>query len=199
MQKTAPLTYNFKESMADPSQMVRASTIALLIVAGTYVILGVGLYALFPDIDGDVLHTLPAEGWLPIVTRLSMAVVVFVTAPLLIVPCGQLIEGKILKTSSPTEEIPYAVRASVRIGIALLCVSISVLVPGFVSVLGLVGCASVAVVGFVVPPLLFLRLRLQYSRWSWDMTLDLVMLLWGTIATAISTSYAFRTAVSSKL
>jgi amino acid permease len=193
----APLTYNFRESMADPSQMVPASTAALLIVAGSYVVIGVGLYALFPTIDGDVLHTLPATGWLPILTRLSMTVVVFVTAPLLIVPCGQLIEGKVMKTHN-IHDIPHGVRAVVRIGIALLCVSISVLVPGFVNVLSLVGCACVAAVGFVVPPLLYLQLSLmrQRSSWTWDLIGDVVMLVWGIVATAITTRYTFKTIIS---
>ena len=187
----APLTYNFRESMTEPTQILRASTAALLIVACSYVVLGVGLYSLFPDIDGDVLHTLPAEGWLPVVIRLSMAVVVCVTAPLLILPCGQLVEGKIAKNSAASE-VPYSTRVVVRMGIALTCVSISVLVPGFVSVLSLVGCASVAAVGFVVPPLLFLRLRYLRSLWSWDLVFDVVMLLWGVVATAITTSYTFQ-------
>jgi len=208
----APLTYNFRESMAEPTHMVRASTAALLVVAGSYVILGVGLYYLFPDIDGDVLHTLPAEGWFPIVIRLSMAVVIFVTAPLLIVPCGQLVEGKIstiLSSSNHDDNdndddddaaaMPYGVQVFVRIGIALLCVSISVMVPGFVSVLSLVGCASVAAVGFVIPPLLFLRLRFLRSMLSYDLVLDVAMLVWGFFATAISTSYAFRSVLESNL
>lgn len=187
----APLTYNFRESMTEPQHMVQASTAALLIVAGSYVVLGVGLYSLFPDIDGDVLHTLPSDGWLPVVIRLSMAVVVFVTAPLLILPCGQLIEGKITKDMDASD-VSYSVRIIVRMGIALTCVTISVMVPGFVSVLSLVGCASVAAVGFVVPPLLYLRLRFLRSLWTWDLIFDAIMLVWGVVATGITTSYTFQ-------
>jgi amino acid permease len=197
----APLTFSFRESMAEPAHMVRASAMALIVVATSYVVVGVGLYSLFPTISGDVLHMLPAEGWLPVVIRLSMAVVIFVTAPLLIVPCGQLIEGKIIKevsATSSTRIMPYWIRAPVRVGIALTCVFISVMVPGFVSVLSLVGCASVATVGFVVPPLLFLRLRLS-RPWTWDLALDVVMLVWGTIATGISTSYTFHNVVASNV
>jgi amino acid permease len=195
----APLTFNFRESMAEPAHMVRASAIALIVVASSYVVVGVGLYTLFPTISGDVLHMLPAEGWLPVMIRLSMAAVIFVTAPLLIVPCGQLIEGKIIKVSATSNSIvPYWIRAPVRVGIALTCVFISVMVPGFVSVLSLVGCASVATVGFVVPPLLFLRLRLS-RPWTWDLALDVVMLVWGTVATGISTSYTFHNVVASKV
>ncbi|CAB9517361.1 amino acid [Seminavis robusta] len=197
----APLTYNFRESMTEPTQMVQASSVALLIVASSYVLLGVGLYLLFPNVDGDVLRMLPSQGWLPIIIRLGMAVVVFVTAPLLIVPCGQLVEGKIVKISAASHiDVPYRVRATVRMGIALTCVTISVMVPGFVSVLSLVGCASVATVGFVVPPLLYLRLNLlTQNKLSWTIALDVFMLLWGTVATGISTSYTFRNVIGSQV
>ena len=191
----APLTYNFQESMAEPNQMVRASTAALLIVAGSYVVLGLGLYALFPDINGDVLRTLPSSGWLPVVVRLSMAAVVFVTAPLLILPCGQLVEGKLAHRS--VDEIPHSIRALVRIGIAIACVSISVLIPGFVSVLSLVGCASVAAMGFVVPPLLYLRLRYQSKLLSWDLAFDILMLVWGLAATGCTSFHILVTIVTS--
>ena len=193
----APLTFNFRESMAEPQHMVQASTVALLIVAGSYIVLGVGLYSLFRDIDGDILHTLPSDGWVPVVIRLSMAVVVFATAPLLILPCGQLIEGKIIKDTDASD-VPYFVRVVVRMGIALTCVTISVMVPGFVSVLALVGCASVAAVGFVMPPLLYLRLRLLRSTLEWDLIFDVVMLLWGFVATGVSTSYTFQSLLVGK-
>lgn len=195
----APLTYNFLESMAQPTRMVQASTVALMIVAVVYVFMGVGIYSLFRGVDGDILRILPSEGWLPTLTRLSMAVVVSATAPLLIVPCGQLVEGKILKSSAVANEVPYSIRATVRIGIALLCVAISVLVPGFVSVLSLVGCASVGTVGFVMPPALFLKLRLMRASWTWDLTFDFIMLVWGVFSTLVTTSYTFADVMSSKV
>jgi hypothetical protein len=41
--------------MAEPSRLVGATTWALLGVALSYIIAGVGLSALFPNIEGDVL------------------------------------------------------------------------------------------------------------------------------------------------
>jgi hypothetical protein len=83
--------------------------------------------------------------------------------------------------------------------VSLLCVSISVLVPGFVSVLSLVGSGSVAAVGFVMPPAIFLRLRLMHAPWTWDLAFDVFMLLWGLLATAITTTYTFKAVMSSKV
>jgi amino acid permease len=71
-----PLTYNFHESMREPDRLVEATSIALSGVATLYVIMGVGLYALFPHLTADVLHELPETGILPILTRLAMTWVV---------------------------------------------------------------------------------------------------------------------------
>jgi proton-coupled amino acid transporter len=181
-----PLTFNFRESMAEPSRMVGATTLALLGVALAYIIAGVGLLTLYPNIEGDVLHELPQVGILPIITRLAMVVVVLVTAPLLIVPCAELLEGKI------SVEPDQRTRVMVRFGICFATVAISVGVPGFVYVLSFVGCFCVALVGFVVPPLfhlVLLRGRKASLAIYW---VDVIMLTWGIVATGISTAYTFH-------
>jgi proton-coupled amino acid transporter len=181
-----PLTFNFRESMAEPSRLVGATTLALLGVAFCYILFGVGLLTLYPNIEGDVLHELPQEGILPIITRLAMVVVVLVTAPLLIVPCSELLEGKI------SAEPDQRTKVMVRFGICLATVVISVVVPGFVYVLSFVGCFCVALVGFVVPPLfhlVLLRGRKAPLAVYW---VDVLMLTWGIAATCISTAYTFN-------
>ena len=181
-----PLTFNFRESMAEPSRMVGATTFALLGVALSYIIAGVGLLTLYPNIKGDVLHELPQEGILPIITRLAMVLVVLVTAPLLIVPCAELLEGKI------SAEPDQRTKVMVRFGICFVTVAISVGVPGFIYVLSFVGCFCVALVGFVVPPLfhlVLLRGRKAPLAIYW---VDVIMLTWGIVATVISTTYTFH-------
>ena len=88
-----PLTYNFQESMKEPGKMLGATAGALSAVALLYILMGAGLYALFPDLTADVLHELPDTGILPVLTRLAMAWTVLATSPLLIVPCAELLEG----------------------------------------------------------------------------------------------------------
>jgi amino acid permease len=192
-----PLTYNFRESMAEPTKLVGATAVALIGVAVSYIIVGIGLLVLYPHIEGDVMHELPTVGIIPTVTRLAMAVVVFATAPLLIVPCGQLLEGKLQTSNNETDEQTKIV---VRLGICLLTVALSVGFPGFVNVLSFVGCFCVALVGFCIPPLLHLvllyrqRARPAKSMVFW---VDGVMLLWGILATCITTVYTFRKVSSS--
>ena len=197
-----PLTFNFRESMAEPNKLVGATTMALIGVAVCYIIVGIGLWILYPNIEGDVLHELPSRGILPMVTRLAMVLVVLVTAPLLIVPCGELIEGKFLTTTDSTPS-SYKLKIMTRFGICFITVGISVGVPGFVYVLSFVGCFCVALVSFCIPPLLHLLLLTggngrqrrprRYRLIPWTVyAMDSVMFLWGITATAISTMYTFH-------
>lgn len=186
-----PLTYNFHDSMAEPHKMVPATGVALAGVALVYIAIGCGLVVLYPDVDGDILQNLPSTGVLPTLVRLAMAVVVLVTAPLLIVPCGELIEDKLVADG---EQTSTRLRATVRLGVCFLCTIISVLVPGFVYVLSFVGCCFVALVGFVVPPFLHLILTSGEQRKAnkYGFLLDCAMFLWGLIATIISSTFTFQ-------
>jgi amino acid permease len=188
-----PLTYNMQESMVEPQRMFGASVIGLIAVAISYQTMGIGLLVLYPDISGDLLQELPKSGWLPAVVRLAMVVVVMVTAPLLVVPCGELLEGKIsVNVSEPV------LRTVVRLGICVVCSIISVSVPGFVQVLSFVGCFCVALVGFVMPPLLHLVLLWEQEstpdsgKTKRAVVLDLLMLTWGVLATIITSIFTLR-------
>jgi hypothetical protein len=142
----------------------------MLIVALSYVILGIGLLYPYPAIQGDVLHELPTTGLVPTATRLAMVLVVLVTAPLLIIPCAELLEGKLAATVTrdkmPEGQIGRIQSFLIRWGICLVCAAISTFVPGFVNVLSFVGCCCVAVVGFCVPPFLHLILTLQREHYA---------------------------------
>jgi len=198
-----PLTYNLQESMKQPDRIVGASAISLLGVAVTYIVMGVGLYVLFPHLESDVLHELPSTGWLPIVTRLAMTGTVLVTAPLLIVPCSELLEGKFFVDHSGP--LP---RAAVRFGVVGVGIVVAVLLPSFVEVLSFVGCFCVATVSFILPPLLHLRLvylahvsdkgdavtttttRRRLNKT--EVVVDAVLLVWGIVATVISSICTLR-------
>mmetsp|Transcript_14921 Transcript_14921/g.28492 ORF Transcript_14921/g.28492 Transcript_14921/m.28492 type:complete len:440 (-) Transcript_14921:107-1426(-) len=179
---TVPLTYNFQESMKKPSLIIPTTAGALGCVALFYIVLGVGLSILYPNVEGEILHELPGTGWLPTVTRLAMAVVVVLTAPLLIVPTGELLEGKF-----------HDNKVLVRCGVCLVSVCVAVLLPTFVQVLAFVGCACVGFVSFCVPPILHIRivwmLKEDKKPPNGVLLLDVVMLVWGLIATTVGTIY----------
>lgn len=175
----APLTYNFRESMREPDQMVPATGVAFGVVAIAYIAAGLGLFVLFPGVTGEVLHELPPQGIVPLVTRLAMVWVALTTAPLLLVPCAELLEGK-WRTQN---------RVAVRVGIVGLAVIVAVLLPSFVQALAIVGCACVGVVGFCLPPLFHLRLSYRSGRANGSRTVlvDSLLLVWGCVATIVST------------
>jgi len=192
-----PIAYNVQESMAEPSKMLHATRIALFLVYVSYAVIGTGVAIIYrpitgPDgFEGDVLQELPV-GWIPTTIRVAMTFVVLVTAPLLVVPCAQLVEGKVglgaddslrdaeddplsgddesTATSSLVRFVrvvrrhPKPSRVAVRYGICLLCAGVSLLMPGFVHVLSFVGAFCVALVGFVFPPLLHLVLLRRKMR-----------------------------------
>jgi amino acid permease len=186
-----PLTYNFHSSMKEPDRLIPATVRGFSFVAVAYMIAGVALYALYPNLTGEVLHELPHTGVLPTLTRLGMVTVVWMTAPLLIVPCGQLLEGKWQMEDQ---------RVAVRFGICAVTVLVAVALPSFVQVLSFVGCACVGMVSFCVPPVLHLKLALssggannnnnKVDRTSPAVLLDAVMLVWGVTATVISSYYS---------
>jgi amino acid permease len=82
-------------------------------------------------------------------------VVLFTTAPILVVCCGEMIEKRYFCSSK--EHAPYC-RVLSRASICIITTSVSVYVPGFVLIIGVIGCCCVAVTSFILPPLCFILL-----------------------------------------
>jgi amino acid permease len=200
-----PMTFNYQEAMAEPTKIVQANNVALSGVATLYILIGIFLSILYPNIPGDVLHELPPTGIIPTLTRLTMVLVVLATAPLILVPCAELIEGKIIhqisllgsggrghsaghRLRSNDIEKEQIVKVLVRFGLSLATAGVSVGIPSFVAALSLVGCFCVALVSFGIPPLLhfvlIIRKRRSKCKHYW---VDTVMLVLGLAATFITT------------
>ncbi|GAX21543.1 hypothetical protein FisN_6Hh434 [Fistulifera solaris] len=174
-----PMTYNYRSSMQRPEDIVKVTLHAMFGTACSYTIIGWGLYALFPSLQGDVLSELPRHGVFPIATRLAMVTVVLMTAPFLIVPCAELLEGK----------WQHAGRLFTRLTICGVSCTLAILFPHFVQALSLVGSTCVAAVSFCVPALLHWKLvrgqsEQEYKRLA---KVDLFMFILGIVLTAIST------------
>lgn len=175
-----PMTYNFQASMREPHRIVHVASYAIFATAMAYLVMGIGLYALFPALEGDVLSELPKVGFLPVATRLAMVVVVLMTAPLIVVPCSELLEGK-----WQHKEI-----WKVRLAICAISCLIAVAFPDFVSALSVVGSTCVAAVSFGIPPLLHWRLCfLHQHKVTFGILVDGIMFLLGVIMTVVATLY----------
>ena len=144
-----------------------------------YVLIGIGMYRLFPDLQSDIVHVLPQSGMLPVITRLAMIGTVTVSAPLFIIPCAELLLGGGGRFSLTR-------RVLVRIVLVCFCVIMAVSLPSFVKVLALVGCFCVATFSCCVPPILHLRLCLMHARFTY-VFLDSILILCGVSATVVTT------------
>lgn len=193
-----PLTYDYYDSMKEPHLLTQAAAVALSGVATSYIVIAYLFLLLYPvAMHGDVLEDLlPTEGLIPTMVRLAMITAIILTAPLLVLPCGSILEGKIgLFLGRDNVCSNTLLQVTVRLSICILCTIISISVPGFVYVLSFVGCCAVALVGFVVPSLLHLALVLKYGGAGsscMGLFLDTVMFLWGVTAMIISSMYTFK-------
>jgi amino acid permease len=152
---------------------------------------------LFPNIEVDLLSKIPSHGMLATTTRLAMIITTMASTPLLIVPCAEIIEGKILNNEdgqTKSKKLMIIIRTCI-----LLCtVLIASELPSFVSVLAFAGSFAVSMVSFVLPPgLHWLLLRQGYYDGPggldfpiWSRICDLSMLLIGFLTTIITTWFA---------
>jgi len=191
-----PLTFNFRESMAEPEKLPKIAMISMTTVGVFYIVVGIYFLYLFPNIEDDLLAELPSTGFLAIVTRLAMIIVVMASTPLLIVPCAEIIEGKLLKTESSHGIRSRKGMIVIRTSILLGTVSVAAKLPGFVSVLAFVGCFAVSMVSFVLPPALHWFLVGQGFHDGSDgrmyTSLSRLMLLLGLVTTIITTWFTGR-------
>jgi len=195
-----PFVFNFRDSMAVPDQVTQALQIGLFLVYVGYVVISNGVAVLFSPshiFEGDVLQAMP-NTWISLMVRLLMTFVVAVTAPLLVVPFGELVEGKLGIDS--TQPSSAHMRIVVRVTFIAVCTVFSeFLGSGFVHVVSFIGCFCVAMTGFVLPPLFCIQLSNQRRSARKDgpgidsvLICDIGVLVLGITATVISSTLTFR-------
>jgi amino acid permease len=209
----APFVFNFRDSMEDPRGVGRAVRVGLLAVYVGYVVMSNGMRVLFSPshvFDGDVLQAMP-DSWISLSVRLLMTLVVALTTPLVVVPCGELIEGKLGMADNDDDDDDdgrrrhrhrrlATERVLVRILICLSCMAFSEYVPnGFVDLVSFIGCFCGATTGFVLPPLFRLKLSsVDGKPWSSregmdrERMCDVGALMLAVVATSITSALTFR-------
>ena len=178
--------------MAQPGQVNTSLQMGLFLVYFGYVAIANGVSILFAPsyiFEGDVLQAMP-DTWISLLVRLLMIFVIAVTAPLIAIPCGELLEGKLGLDQ-------FYKRILVRVLFWLVCIGFAEFMPvGFVHVVSFIGCFCVAMVGFVLPPLFCLQLSTQRKCRTviHDSTVlcDIVAFVVGVVATSITSSLTFR-------
>eukprot|EP00986_Skeletonema_menzelii_P008694 scaffold3767_cov116-Skeletonema_menzelii.AAC.19 len=166
----------------------------LTLVFFAYIIISSGVRILFSpshSFDGDVLQALPTNSWLALIVRLLMTFVVAMTAPLIVVPCGEMIEGKL---GIGVNEM-YK-RIAIRVLLCMLCMIVSEHAPGFVHVVSFIGCFCASIIGFVLPPLFCIQLRdsnpkERMSKMDFISYCDIGALVIGIITTILTSTMTF--------
>ena len=168
--------------MAEPQKINSSIQIGLAIVYVGYIAASNGILVLFSpshQFEGDVLQAMP-DTWVSLMVRLLMTFMIALTAPLIVVPCGELVEGKL-----GINDTQKSLKVLVRVLFCIICILISEFVPGFVHIVSLsfatclhclvihvssnqsfylvhqvsfIGCFCVSVTGFVLPPLFCIQL-----------------------------------------
>ena len=127
-----PVIFNLKQSMAEPHLIKKSTMIGLSIAYMGYLFASDGIRVIFArthSFDGDVLQAMP-DSPITMSVRLLLAFVVAVTAPFIVYPCGELIEGKLSLDSDCLGN-----RVVVRGLLCANCALLAAFVPGFVHII----------------------------------------------------------------
>ncbi len=194
-----------RDSMANPRHINLSLKIGLLMVYAGYIAMSNGIRVLFSPsyvFLGDVLQAMPGA-WISNVVRVLMTFVISVTAPLIVIPCGEMMEGKLgigsmvdesgqRQSSTSTSASTTRRRALIRVPFCLACMVLSELVPnGFVHLLSFIGCFCVATTSFVLPSLFCLQLSRRTSADGMFLC-DAAALAVGVVATCVTSSLTLR-------
>jgi hypothetical protein len=190
-----PFIFNIRDSMTYPQEVNMSLKIGLFMVYAAYILISNGIQVLFSPshvFDGDVLEVLD-RNQVSSTVRLLMTFVVTMTAPLLVVPFGELVEGK-LGMESMRDKI------LVRTLFCTVCTILSeFLGSGFVHIVSFIGCFCVSMTSFVLPPLFCIQLsekrKSVIDKVTWTnltLFLDVGALLLGITTTAFTSIVTFR-------
>mmetsp|Transcript_16721 Transcript_16721/g.39998 ORF Transcript_16721/g.39998 Transcript_16721/m.39998 type:complete len:339 (+) Transcript_16721:734-1750(+) len=203
---TAPFVFNFRNSMTLPKQINQSLQIGLLMVYIGFLLMSNGIRILFSSsqtFDGDILQVMP-NTHISAMVRILMTGVVALTGPLIAIPCGELIEGKLfgLLAVDSDGKMRYSFfehrRIVVRVLVVATCTIFSAFLgSGFVDVVSFIGCFCVAIAGLVLPPLFCIQLSLSKSSSRHEkrdsmLIYDSFALVLGIVVTVISSVLTFR-------
>lgn len=198
-----PLAFPIEGSMRRPERFPSAMWWSMAGVALLYIITAETVAILYPAVPSNVLFALPMNSPLATAARLLVALVCLLSYPLAMVPLAGSVEMAAVaaaeKAPDPETTPLRGGRAAetgtriaglrlravlVRIALVLASGVCATVVPCFGVVISFIGAFSVALVGFVLPPLLHLCLVPSLHRRTY--CIDLALLILGTVATIVS-------------
>lgn len=209
------LIFPVEESMINKENIGKVVFIALGLVWLIYFVVGDGLAILYINdpngLQENLLVNLPTESYVAIIVRISMALTCLTTFPLTFVPPSHMIEQLIMQYGfnryryqsifkgglseiDQDNDTPFSIRLLVRCIIVLITTLISFFVPCFGDIIAIIGCFTVSILSFILPPVLHFRL-ISYPAYTDDSQLssllkyifDIIMILLGFILWIVGT------------
>ena len=207
------LIFPIEESMINKENIGKVVFIALALVWLIYFVVGDGLAILYINdpngLQENLLVNLPTESYVAIIVRISMALTCLTTFPLTFIPPSHMIEQLIMQygfnryryqsifkggLSEIDLEPSFSIRLLVRCIIVLTTTLISFFVPCFGDIIAIIGCFTVSILSFIMPPVLHFRL-ISYPEYTDDSKLssllkyifDIIMILLGFILWIVGT------------
>lgn len=195
-----PFTYEFLDSMDQPKQLMPATSKSLWILFSIYSSIGFIIPIIFVhNITQDIISELPV-GIFPTIVRISMSIVLITSMPLIIIPAGDLILGK-LQISRIHENSRMYNTFITRSILTTSCAFISYVLPNFVYIVSFLGCIGASSLSLVLPPLLYIKCyHNSYRHGNHEVSThilitDITLLLFGILATGLTSVLSFETMV----
>ncbi|KAL3698491.1 hypothetical protein R1sor_012567 [Riccia sorocarpa] len=156
------MTLTLHSSMKRPSEFPRTLGIAFLLIAGLYLSFGLTGYLAYGDETQDIITLNLPNDWTTVVVKIGLCVGLFFTFPIMMFPVHEIFERKLLFNDWFQKQTQSLLLETIwcnflRAFIVLVVAAVAITVPGFGVFISLVGSTVCAMLAFVMPALLHLK------------------------------------------
>jgi amino acid permease len=188
-----PLYTELQERNGTESHIRKVVVWSLVLTAICYLFSGfVGVFTYPTSAKGNVLNNFP-EGVLVDVLLITTAVSIVLSFPVILWP-ARVSTDRLFFLDKPESYLRFILEA---VGILALAFLIAVAVPSFSTVLGLFGSLTNTTIGYVLPPLYFLKLDPRMLKTSRVKQAAVALLVIGSLAGLISAGIITEDYISS--
>lgn len=171
------------EKNGTSSDMINVGRVSVALCFVAYLLAGLMGQLTFPTTAQGNIMINYGRGAAVDVLLISMAISVVLGYPLMVFPCRQAIDRLLF----PTREPSYVRTAVETMLIITATYAIAALIPSFSTILGLSGSITKTTIGYILPPLFYLKasdIPFKADKLKW---LSVLLLIIGTLAGGIST------------
>ncbi|KAL3678346.1 hypothetical protein R1sor_021302 [Riccia sorocarpa] len=156
------MTLTLHSSMKRPSEFPKTLGIAFVLITGLYLSFGFIGYLAYGEETQDIITLNLPNDWTTVAVKIGLCVGLFFTFPIMMFPVHEIFERKLLfndwfqkQTQSLLLETIWC--NFVRALIVLVVAAVAIMVPGFGVFISLVGSTVCAMLAFVVPAVLHMK------------------------------------------